>query len=50
MAQVYLEEADFDDNDMWFHDGNEETTSDAEVNVEVRRCTVCIVDAFIRVY
>ena len=36
MAMVYMEEADFDDSDTWFHDGNDHEPNEQEVNIEVR--------------
>ena len=36
MANVYMEEADFDDNDTWFHDGKSDEPIEQQVNVEVR--------------
>jgi len=36
MANVYMEEADFDDNDTWFHDGKGDEAIEQQVNVEVR--------------
>ena len=38
MANVYMEEADFDDNDTWFHDGKSDEPIKQQVNVEVRDC------------
>lgn len=35
MANVYMEEADFDDSDTWFHDGKSDDPIDQKVNVEV---------------
>lgn len=35
MANVYMEEADFDDNDTWFHDGQGDEPIEQQVNVEV---------------
>ena len=35
MANVYMEEADFDDSDTWFHDGKSDEPVEQEVNIEV---------------
>lgn len=35
MAKVYMDEADFDDSDTWFHDGNDNEPNEQEVNIEV---------------
>lgn len=36
MAKVYMEEADFDDTDTWFHDGKGDEPVQQEVDIEVR--------------
>lgn len=36
MANVYMAEADFDDNDEWFHDGIDDKPIIQDMNIEVR--------------
>lgn len=36
MANVYMAEADFDDNDEWFHDGIDDKPIIEDTNIEVR--------------
>ena len=35
MAKVYMDEADFDDSDTWFHDGQDDEPKEQEVELEV---------------
>ena len=35
MAKVYMDEADFDDSDTWFHDGQDDEPKEQEVKLEV---------------
>lgn len=36
MAKIYMAEADFDDSDVWFHDGNDDGPEEQDVTIEVR--------------
>ena len=42
MAKVYMDEADFDDSDTWFHDGQDDELKEQEVKLEV---SVTILDS-----